>query len=58
MNIMLGTDTLFEEIGYFWGMSARKFSALPEKEKRRYEELESQIVEFETIMGNNRGIVQ
>ncbi len=55
---MLGTDTLFEEIGYFWGMSARKFSALPEKEKRRYEELESQIVEFETIMGNNRGIVQ
>lgn len=55
---MLETETLYEEIGYFWGMSSRKFSLLPKKEIERYENLENKLFELEAGRENCSGILQ
>ena len=54
----MGIDTLLEEIGCYWGMSNRKFSSLPEAERKRYEKLENRLFEFEAVRENSSSILQ
>ena len=51
------TETLFEKIGYYWGLSNRKFSSLSAEEIRRYEDLEARLFEFEAERENDNRVI-